>query len=107
MVESGKARTVGVSNFTAWQTTALQAYLPFPLASVQPEFSPWCSAPLWDGVMDQAMQLGCAELAWSPLGGGRIGADGTVRALIAAKAERSGVAPAAGAYAWIMAHPAR
>jgi predicted oxidoreductase len=107
MVESGKARMVGVSNFTTSQTTALQGYLPFPLASIQPEFSAWCNAPLWDGVMDQAMQLGCAVLAWSPLGGGRIGQDGAARALIAAKAEASRVAPAAAAYAWIMAHPAR
>lgn len=107
MVESGKARAVGLSNFTAAQTAALQACLPFPLASIQPEFSPWCSAPLWDGTMDQAMQLGCAVLAWSPLGGGQIAQAGPVSALVTAKAEASGVAPAAAAYAWIMAHPAR
>lgn len=107
MVESGKTRAVGVSNFTAAQAAALQACLPFPLASVQPEFSPWCSAPLWDGVLDQAMTTGCAVLAWSPLGGGRIGQAEPVAALIEAKARTSGVSPAAAAYAWIMAQPAR
>lgn len=107
MIGSGKVRAVGVSNFTASQTAALQSHLPFRLASIQPEFSPWCSAPLWDGVLDQAMTLGCSVLAWSPLGGGRVSSGGTVTDLIEAKARETGVAPAAAAYAWIMAHPAR
>lgn len=107
MVESGKARAVGVSNFTAAQTAALQAHLSIPLASIQPEFSPWFSGPLWDGVLDQATTLGCSVLAWSPLGGGQVSKEGPVTALIGAKAEEAGVAPAAAAYAWIMAHPSR
>ncbi|MCW1428633.1 aldo/keto reductase [Novosphingobium sp. JCM 18896] len=107
MVESGKVRAVGVSNFTAAQVAALQTHLPFPLASVQPEFSPWFSGPVWDGVLDQAMALGTSVLAWSTLGGGRISQAGTVTSLIEAKAEASGVTPAAAAYAWVMAHPAR
>jgi predicted oxidoreductase len=107
MVGSGKVRAVGVSNFTAAQTAALQAHLPFPLASVQPEFSPWFTGPVWDGVLDQAMGLGFSVLAWSTLGGGRISQTGAVTQLIEAKAEASGVSPAAAAYAWVMAHPAR
>lgn len=107
MVESGKVRAVGVSNFTAGQVAALQTYLPFPLASVQPEFSPWFSGPVWDGVLDQAMALGASVLAWSTLGGGRISQAGPVTALIEAKAKTSGVTPAVAAYAWVMAHPAR
>jgi predicted oxidoreductase len=107
MVDSGKARSIGVSNFTAAQVAALQAHLPFALASVQPEFSAWVSGPVWDGVLDQAMALGCAVLAWSPLGGGQISQPGPVTALVTAKAAASGVSPAAAAYAWIMAHPAR
>jgi predicted oxidoreductase len=107
MVESGKVRAVGVSNVTAAQTAALQAYLPFPLASTQPEFSAWHSGPLWDGVLDQAMQFGCGVLGWSTLGGGRISQPGPVTSLIRRKAQESGVADAAAAYAWVMAHPAR
>jgi predicted oxidoreductase len=107
MVESGKVRAVGVSNFTAAQTAALQTHLPFPLASIQPEFSPWCTGPVWDGVLDQAMALGCSVLAWSTLGGGRISQTGAVTQLIEAKAEASSVSPAAAAYAWVMAHPAQ
>lgn len=107
MVASGKARAVGVSNFAPSQTAALQSHLKVPLASIQPEFSPWCSSPLWDGVLDQAMTLGCAVLAWSPLGGGRVSAQDEVTKLIEAKAREADVSPAAAAYAWIMAHPSR
>lgn len=107
MVDSGKARAVGISNFTTAQTAALQAFLPFPLASIQPEFSPWFTGPVWDGVLDQAMTFGCSVLAWSTLGGGRIAQPGPVTALIEAKARESGVTPAAAAYAWVLAHPAR
>lgn len=108
MVTSGKARAIGVSNFTTSQIAALQAHLPFPLVSTQPEFSALHSRPLWDGTLDQAMQLDLAVLAWSPLGGGRIGRGGdVVSTLLEAKGAESGVSRAAAAYAWIMAHPAR
>ena len=107
MVKSGKTRAVGVSNFTAAQVAALQAHLPFPLASIQPELSPWVTAPLRDGILDQAMALGLGVLAWSPLGGGRISAPGPVTDLLVAKARDSGVSVSAAAYAWILAHPSR
>lgn len=108
MVESGKARAVGVSNFTPPQVSALQAYLSIPLASIQPEFSPLNTQPLWNGIMDQALERGLSVLAWSPLGGGRIGRDDQdVCRLLDIKAEEAGASRAAAAYAWIMAHPAR
>ncbi len=108
MMASGKARAIGVSNVTTSQIAALQAHLPFPLVSTQPEFSALHTQPLWDGTLDQAMQLDLAVLAWSPLGGGRIGRGGdAVSTLLDAKGAGSGVSRAAAAYAWIMAHPAR
>ena len=107
MVASGKVRSVGVSNFTPAQIRALQAHLPFALATTQPQFSALHTAPLWDGELDLAMELGLAVLAWSPLGGGRLSGEGAVAALLDAKAAEAGVSRAAAAYAWIMAHPAR
>ncbi len=109
---AGKVATLGVSNFTAAQTAALAHFLTVPLVSHQPEFSPLATAPLFDGVMDQAMTHGMAVLAWSPLGGGRLGkpADertNKVAALLDSKAEQSDVDRAAAAYSWIMAHPAQ
>lgn len=113
MVASGKVRAVGVSNHTPSQTAALQRYLSFPLASHQPEFSPLVTAPLFDGVLDQAMAEDMAVLAWSPLGGGRLGESGPdggggrVAQLLDERAAEAGVSRAAAAYAWIMAHPSR
>jgi predicted oxidoreductase len=108
--KAGKIAEAGVSNHTPAQVAALQAHLPFPLASVQPEFSPLEIAPLYDGVLDQALERGLAVLAWSPLGGGRIGRREGRADLIAALerlAARHGVERSAIACAWIMAHPAR
>jgi len=107
---SGKVAEFGVSNHTAAQVAALSAHLPFPLVSTQPEFSPLCIDPLYDGVLDQALEKNLAVLAWSPLGGGRIAfpTDDRAHAVVAELtkvAERAGVSVTAAAYGWIMAHP--
>ena len=111
-VKAGKIAAVGVSNFTASQAAALAHHLSVPLVSHQPEFSTLATAPLFDGVLDQAMTHDMAVLAWSPLGGGRLAspADDRSRAVVTlldAKANESGVDRSAAAYSWIMAHPAR
>jgi predicted oxidoreductase len=113
LVQSGKVRAVGISNFTPAQTAALLAHMRLPLASLQPEFSPLALEPLTDGTLDLAMQHDVGVLAWSPLAGGRLGKGGgddrTMRVIaeLDAHAQRYGVSRAAAAYAWIMAHPAR
>jgi len=107
MIASGKTRAIGVSNFTPAQVAALESFLTVPLASTQPEFSPLHTDPLWDGTLDLAMARDHAVLAWSPLGGGRLGQDGPVAALLARKGAHYGVSAAAATYAWLMAHPAR
>ncbi|WP_425231044.1 aldo/keto reductase [Sphingomonas sp.] len=112
MVASGKVRSVGVSNMTRHQTTALAAFLDTPLASLQPEFSALHLDPMVDGLFDLAMERDYAVLAWSPLGGGRLGDPSTPRGTAVAEAldaaaRAHGVSRAAAAYSWIMAHPAR
>jgi predicted oxidoreductase len=108
---AGKIAEAGVSNYAPSQVAALRAHLPFELASTQPEFSALAIAPLSDGVLDQAMEIGLGVMAWSPLGGGRLGGDSDdprVKAVAAALdeiAQRQGVSRASVAYAWIMAHP--
>jgi len=109
--QAGKIAEAGVSNHTPAQTAALQAYLDFPLASIQPEFSALAIAPISDGVLDQAMERDLTVLAWSPLGGGRIASPTTAREIAVAEAlddvaAATGVSRVAAAYAWIMAHPA-
>ena len=109
---AGKITAIGVSNHTPQQTAALAEFLPVPIVSHQPEFSALATAPLFDGLFDQAMQRGMAVLAWSPLGGGRLAepTDERSRAVVALldeKASEAGVDRTAAAYSWIMAHPAR
>src|SRR5260221_8813437 len=114
---AGKIRAAGVSNYSASQLDALSQHLSFSLASVQPEFSPLAIGPLTNGVLDAAMRLGIAVLAWSPLAQGRLGAArsdpaGDVRAaaVIGALdrvAVRAAVPRSAVAYAWGMPHPSR
>ena len=112
MVDSGKVRAVGVSNYAPDQSRALASYLRAPLVSQQPEFSPLALEPMTNGLFDQACKHDVAVLAWSPLGGGRIAAptsprEQAVAAALDKVAGEHGVGRAAAAYGWIMAHPVR
>ncbi len=71
---SGRARYVGISNYTGWQTgwsAAHQAAWPgrAPLASTQVEYS-LLARDVEQEVMPAATRLGLGMLAWSPLGRG-------------------------------------
>ena len=118
--DAGKIREVGVSNFTAAQFAALQRFLPFPIATHQPELSCVAIAPLSDGLLDHCLAERVTPLAWSPLAGGRLGltaeqAEATgkggarlaavIRALDAL-AEREKQTRSAVALAWLLVHPA-
>jgi predicted oxidoreductase len=108
----GKIAAIGVSNFTAAQTAALQHFLTVPIASTQPEFSALALDPIRSGLLDQAMTMDLTVLAWSPLAGGALMEPRNTRALEVAalldrKAEETGVDRSAAALSWIMAHPAR
>lgn len=110
-VASGKVKVLGVSNFTAAQTAALQHFLGNKLATTQPEISPLRIDCFENGELDQAMMLGLTPMAWSPLGGGRLAAPETARdkavaAALDAVAEAQGVSRTVAAYSWLMAHPA-
>ena len=116
--DEGKIRHVGVSNHTASQFRALQAHLPFPIATRQPEFSCLHLAPLRNGVLDQCMETGTTPLAWSPIGGGRLAMDVdaaraqgdaslvTLLEVLDEVATAQGVDRISVALAWLLAHPA-
>lgn len=113
----GKIREVGVSNYTPSQFSALQAYLDFPIATHQPEFSCIQHRALRDGILDQCMELGVTPLAWSPLAGGQLGlspaeavstgnqALADTLQILDQIAEEQSVNRTSVALAWIMAHP--
>ncbi|HZY80395.1 MAG TPA: aldo/keto reductase [Cyclobacteriaceae bacterium] len=67
----GKVLHFGVSNFTTSQFELLQSALSFPLVTNQVELSLFCTAPLFDGTIEQLYRLKASAMAWSPLGGGR------------------------------------
>ena len=107
LVESGKVKYIGVSNYTTAQVSALQAYLDAPLQTIQPEFSLNHLDSIDDGVFDQAMELGLTPLAWSPLGGGSIlTADGPLGSRLDELASAHSASRAGIALAFVLAHPA-
>ena len=55
LVEAGKIRALGVSNYSPAELSALQRFLDLPIVSTQPEFSPVRAAPLYDGTLSWIM----------------------------------------------------
>ncbi len=117
LVESGKVRGVGVSNYTVEQTRALQHFLDIPLAVTQPELSAWATGALFDGTLDHAQTAGLLPMAWSPLAGGALatgvvpsGADeelfGDLIGELDRLAETNDTSRECVALAWLLAHPA-
>ena len=111
-VKAGKIRAFGVSNFTQAQTATLAQFSSVPIASTQPELSALRIDTIENGELDQAIAMDLAVLAWSPLGGGRIGdptneREQNVAAALSGVAAAHGVSRTVAAYSWIMAHPAR
>jgi predicted oxidoreductase len=110
--KAGKIRSFGVSNFTQAQIATLAQFSSVPIVSTQPELSPLRIDTIENGELDQAIAMDLAVLAWSPLGGGRIGdptnkREQDVAAALSGVAAAHSVSRTAAAYSWIMAHPAR
>ncbi|MBK9180618.1 MAG: aldo/keto reductase [Acidimicrobiales bacterium] len=114
--DEGKILAAGVSNCTVAHLDALQAHLPFPLATNQVELSAAHLDPLVDGTLDRCLRDGTVPTAWSPLAGGRLATgagpgDGAVRtellAVLDRLARREGVDRTAVALAFVLSHPSR
>jgi predicted oxidoreductase len=111
LLESGKVRHFGVSNFTPWQFDLLQTRLDFPLVTNQVEASVLHLEPFLDGTLDQCQQDQIAPMAWSSLAGGRLFSDVDeaavrVRKCIQVIADRINVSLDQVALAWLLVHPA-
>ena len=111
LVESGKVRAVGVSNFRPWDFKLLQAAMSARLVTNQIELSLLHRTPFTDGDMAHLQRLSVPPMAWSPLGGGRLFGDDPAAQRLAPVLARMGaewgVGPDAVAVAWLLAHPAR
>ena len=69
LLDAGRIRSFGVSNFTPAQFALLNDQI--PLATNQVECHPLHPAPLFDGTFDQLQRLGRRPMVWSPLGGNK------------------------------------
>ena len=113
LLQQGKIRHAGVSNYNVHQVDLLNSHLAQPVCTNQVELSLFAMNPIEDGTLDQCQRLGVAPMAWSPLGGGRLFDPQDA----AAQRIRAAMATIAGAYqdakperlalAWVLAHPSR
>ena len=128
LMEEGKIRDVGVSNYYPNQSNALSSYLETPLITNQFEFSLLHLEPLYegregqggDGVLDHCLENEITPLAYSPVGRGWLSGRRTIPADHAQKerfervlavldelsAAYNGATPTQLALAWILNHPA-
>ncbi|WBU58332.1 aldo/keto reductase [Paracoccus sediminicola] len=108
VVEAGKVRAVGVSNFRPHDIALLQESMYQPLCANQIEISLAAPEALSNGDLAFMQREGMLPMAWSPLAGGALFA-GVRPALIEAlrnMAETKGCDLAALAVAWLLHHPA-
>ena len=108
LVDAGKVRAVGASNFRPWDWNLLQSAMRHPLVTNQIELSLKQLAPFTNGDLAFHQQHGHVVMAWSPLGGGDLmTASNELTHRLDSIATRSGVDRAAVATAFLLAHPAR
>ena len=111
LIQSGKVRAAGVSNFMPWDMDLLQSAMKNRLVSNQIEISLMQTRGFVDGQIAHAQRLGMPVMAWSPLGGGRLfGQDAAalrLRPALQRLASAQGVDETAVAIAWLLQHPAR
>jgi predicted oxidoreductase len=76
VVTSGKAKHIGVANFTVFQHQLLASYLRIPIVTNHIELNLMNTSAIEDGRIDFIKQSFSKPLAWAPLAGGKI-LDGT------------------------------
>ncbi len=111
LIQSGKVRAAGVSNFMPWDMELLQSAMKNRLVTNQIEIGLIQTRGFVDGQIAHAQRLGVPVMAWSPLGGGRLfGQDAAalrLRPALQRVASAQGVDETAVAIAWLLHHPAR
>ena len=107
LIDSGKVRSVGVSNFKLHDWTLLQSAMQSKLVTNQIEISLTAHQALTNGDVAYLQERSIPIMAWSPLGGGDLmTGSGAVQDIMASMAKDAGVSPSAIAVAWLLAHPA-
>jgi predicted oxidoreductase len=108
LVESGKVKAVGVSNFKPHDMALLSSTMSQPLVTNQIEISLTASESLTNGDLAYLQDRNIPAMAWSPLGGGTLfnPENAGLLSRLQALGTAYGTDAAAIAYAWLLAHPA-
>lgn len=110
LIDSGKIRTAGVSNFRPDDWRLLQKHMKHPLVINQIEMSILHTEAFTNGDLNALQLDDIAAMAWSPLAGGRLFGDDEaalrVRPLLQKIADAQNTRLDAVAFAWLLAHPA-
>jgi predicted oxidoreductase len=120
LIDAGKVREVGVSNYRPSQLAALQKACPMRLVANQVAISLARLDCFADGTLDQCLVERITPMAWSPLGGGSLVSSGPIdlrdqdhahrihlREALDVIARARGSSRTAVALAWLLQHPAR
>ena len=113
LIQEGKIRRAGVSNYTPTQFRALNGRMEIPLFTNQIEFHLLNMDAMWDGTFDLCQELNMQPMAWSPLAGGKLfdssyPASVRLAEVVGAMSTKYGGATLEQlAYAWVMSHPSR
>jgi predicted oxidoreductase len=115
LLSSGKAKHIGVSNFSPSQVELLASAVTAPILANQVEINLHRVAALEDGTLDQCQRLNILPQAWSPLAGAVFEAWGNTFSAedsariadeLARQAAAYGVSVSNIALAWLLRHPA-
>ena len=107
LIQSGKVKAVGVSNFKPHDWDLLQSAMTTRLVTNQIEMSVMAIDAFTNGDLAHLQRLGIPAMAWSPLGGGALFASPApgIAAKLKEVAARFDTDMASLAYAWLLAHP--
>ena len=109
LINSGKVKAIGVSNFRPWDIDLLQSCTKNKLLTNQIEISLTRNNALTNGDLAYMQQHDILPMAWSPLGGGELFKDSQspLNQKLISLAKDFAVQPAAIAIAWLLRHPAQ
>ena len=109
LINSGKVKAIGVSNFRPWDIDLLQSCTKNKLLINQIEISLTQNNALTNGDLAYMQQHDILPMAWSPLGGGELfkNSQSPLNQKLISLAKDFAVQPAAIAIAWLLRHPAQ
>ena len=109
LINSGKVKAIGVSNFRPWDIDLLQSCTKNKLLTNQIEISLTQNNALTNGDLAYMQQHDILPMAWSPLGCGELFKDSQspLNQKLISLAKDFAVQPAAIAIAWLLRHPAQ